>query len=124
MIAAEAAERSPGYHFRGGRIAAEVYRRHCATLNGERLKLLADARRAGLQLESVIEAFVRPAPPRFRPENQNQFSRLRVCWLRKTPRCSRSSSPTTSIVQPARSSPRCASASWTHGRRTVASISC
>ena len=81
MIAAEAGVNWSlvGYHFRGkDGLLAEVYRRHCATLNGERLKLLADARRAGLQLESVIEAFVRPALAEIQgPDNQNQFSRLR-----------------------------------------------
>jgi AcrR family transcriptional regulator len=81
MIAAEAGVNWSlvGYHFRGkDGLLAEVYRRHCATLNGERLKLLADARRTGLQLESVIEAFVRPALAEIQgPDNQNQFSRLR-----------------------------------------------
>jgi len=80
MIAAEAGVNWSlvGYHFRGkDGLLAEVYRRHCATLNGERLKLLTDARRAGLQLESVIEAFVRPALAEIQGENQNQFSRLR-----------------------------------------------
>ncbi len=81
MIAAEAGVNWSlvGYHFRGkDGLLAEVYRRHCATLNGERLKLLADARRAGLQLESVIEAFVRPALAEIQgPDNQSQFSRLR-----------------------------------------------
>src|SRR6185503_19886113 len=64
MIAAEAGANWSlvGYHFRGkDGLLAEVYRRHCATLNGERLRLLAEARRTGLRLELVIEAFVRPA---------------------------------------------------------------
>src|SRR4249920_1680224 len=81
MIAAEAGVNWSlvGYHFRGkDGLLAEVYRRHCTTLNRERLKLLADARRAGLQLETVIEAFVRPALAEIQgPDNQNQFSRLR-----------------------------------------------
>src|SRR6187402_79140 len=56
-----------GYHFRGKEgLLSEIYRRHCATLNAERLKLLADARHRAvsgrsLNLEAVIEAFVRPA---------------------------------------------------------------
>lgn len=48
-------------------------------LNGERLRLLTDARRAGLQLESVVEAFVRPALARIQGrDGLNRFSRLRA----------------------------------------------
>ena len=51
-----------GYYFRGKEgLLSEVYRRHCSSLNAERLKLLGNARRKGLELEAVIEAFVRPA---------------------------------------------------------------
>jgi AcrR family transcriptional regulator len=82
MIAAEAGVNWSlvGYYFRGkDRLLAEVYRRHCTTLNRERLRLLGDARRAGLRLESVIEAFIRPALAEIqRPDGQNQFSRLRA----------------------------------------------
>src|SRR6476646_1661362 len=81
MIAAEAGVNWSlvGYHFRGkDGLLAEVYRRHCATLNSDRLRLLAEARRTGLRLELVIEAFVRPALAEIQgPDNQNQFSRLR-----------------------------------------------
>lgn len=69
-----------GYYFRGkDGLLAEVYRRHCTTLNRERLRLLNEARRAGLQLESVIEAFVRPALAEIQGrDGQNQYSRLRA----------------------------------------------
>jgi AcrR family transcriptional regulator len=69
-----------GYYFRGkDGLLAEVYRRHCTTLNAERLRLLGEARRIGLQLESVIEAFVRPALAEIqRADGRNQYSRLRA----------------------------------------------
>jgi AcrR family transcriptional regulator len=68
-----------GYYFRGkDRLLAEVYRRHCATLNRDRLRLLTEARRTGLQLESVIEAFVRPALAEIQGgDPRDQYSRLR-----------------------------------------------
>lgn len=82
MIAAEAGVNWSlvGYYFRGKQgLLADVYRRHCTTLNAERLRLLTDARRAGLRLESVIEAFVRPALAVIQGrDGQNQFSRLRA----------------------------------------------
>lgn len=65
-----------GYYFRGKYgLLAEVYRRQCATLNAERFERLAGARRKGLQLEAVIEAFVRPALSAIQ---SRQFSRLRA----------------------------------------------
>ena len=65
-----------GYYFRGKYgLLAEVYRRQCATLNAERFELLAEARRSGLHLEAVIEAFVRPALSAIQGR---QFSRLRA----------------------------------------------
>ena len=69
-----------GYYFRGkDGLLAEVYRRHCTTLNAERLRLLAEARRTGLTLESVIEAFVRPALAEIQGgDGTNQYSRLRA----------------------------------------------
>jgi AcrR family transcriptional regulator len=69
-----------GYHFRGkDGLLAEVYRRHCTTLNAERLRLLAEARHAGLRLESVIDAFVRPALAEIQSgDPRNQYSRLRA----------------------------------------------
>jgi AcrR family transcriptional regulator len=69
-----------GYYFRGkDGLLAEVYRRHCTALNRERLRMLSDARRAGLQLESVIEAFVRPALTEIQGrDGHNQYSRLRA----------------------------------------------
>ncbi len=78
-----------GYYFRGkDGLLAEVYRRHCTTLNTERLRLLNDARRQGetrrtrrgdLTLESVIEAFVRPALAEIQGrDGETQFSRLRA----------------------------------------------
>ncbi len=69
-----------GYYFRGkDGLLAEVYRRHCTTLNRERLRLLTEARRTGLQLESVIEAFVRPALTEIQDGNgKNHYSRLRA----------------------------------------------
>jgi len=69
-----------GYYFRGKHgLLAEVYRRHCATLNAERLRLLAEASRQGPTLEGVIDAFVRPALAEIQgPGGQSQFSRLRA----------------------------------------------
>jgi AcrR family transcriptional regulator len=69
-----------GYYFRGkDGLLAEVYRRHCTTLNAERLRLLSEARRTGLKLESVIEAFVRPALAEIQGgDGRNQYSRLRA----------------------------------------------
>jgi AcrR family transcriptional regulator len=69
-----------GYYFRGkAGLLAEVYRRHCTTLNRERLRLLTEARRPGLQLESVIDAFVRPALAEIQGgDGRNQYSRLRA----------------------------------------------
>jgi AcrR family transcriptional regulator len=82
MIAAEAGVNWSlvGYHFRGkDGLLAEVYRRHCTMLNGERLRLLTAARRAGLQLESVIEAFARPALAEIQPaDGRSAYSRLRA----------------------------------------------
>jgi len=69
-----------GYYFRGKEgVLSAVYRRHCTTLNAERLKLLADARRRGLTLEAVIEAFVRPALTEIQHGgSETAFSRLRA----------------------------------------------
>jgi AcrR family transcriptional regulator len=69
-----------GYYFRSKNgLLAEVYRRHCTTLNRERLRMLSDARHTGLQLESVIEAFVRPALAEIQGrDGHNQYSRLRA----------------------------------------------
>ena len=69
-----------GYHFRGkDGLLAEVYRRHCTTLNRERSRLLAAARRRGLRLESVVEAFVRPALAEIQGiDGRNHYSRLRA----------------------------------------------
>src|SRR5688572_30655187 len=82
MIAAEAGVNWSlvGYHFRGkDGLLAEVYRRHCTTLNAERLRLLGEARQTGLQLESVIDAFVRPALAEIQSgDPANQYSRLRA----------------------------------------------
>jgi AcrR family transcriptional regulator len=82
MIAAEAGVNWSlvGYYFRSKNgLLAEVYRRHCTTLNRERVRLLTEARRTGLQLESVIEAFVRPALTEIQgSDRRNQYSRLRA----------------------------------------------
>jgi AcrR family transcriptional regulator len=69
-----------GYHFRGKEgLLSEVYRRHCSTLNAERLKLLAEGRRGRLTLEAVIDAFVRPALAEIQGRGgQTNFSRLRA----------------------------------------------
>ena len=69
-----------GYYFRGKHgLLAEVYRRHCTTLNRERVRLLTEARRTGPRLEAVIEAFVRPALAEIQVgDGQNQYSRLRA----------------------------------------------
>jgi AcrR family transcriptional regulator len=81
MIAAEAGVNWSlvGYYFRGKHgLLAEVYRRHCATLNAERLRLLAGARRPRPRLEAVIDAFVRPALAEITDGRDNQYSRLRA----------------------------------------------
>ena len=69
-----------GYYFRGKEgLLSEVYRRHCSSLNAERLKLLGNARRKGLELEAVIEAFVRPALAEIQTgHGETSFSRLRA----------------------------------------------
>src|SRR5258705_2052041 len=69
-----------GYYFRGKHgLLAENYRRHCATLNTERLELLAEARRRGLRLETVIDVFVRPALAEIQGlRGESKFSRLRA----------------------------------------------
>lgn len=69
-----------GYYFRGKEgLLSEVYRRHCRSLNAERLKLLAEARAEGLALERVIDAFVRPALAEIQTEgHETSFSRLRA----------------------------------------------
>ena len=82
MIAAEAGVNWSlvGYHFRGKEgLLAEVYRRHCVTLNQQRFRLLDEARVHGLRLEAVIEAFVRPALAEIQGgEGENPYSRLRA----------------------------------------------
>ena len=69
-----------GYYFRGKEgLLSEVYRRHCTSLNAERLKLLAQARAQGLPLEQVIESFVRPALAEIQSDgHETPFSRLRA----------------------------------------------
>ncbi len=69
-----------GYHFRGKEgLLSEVYRRHCATLNAERLRHLALAGRGRDRLERIIEAFVRPALAEIRTrDGETRFSRLRA----------------------------------------------
>ncbi len=69
-----------GYYFRGKEgLLSEVYRRHCSSLNTERLKLLGQARQNGLRLEQVLEAFVRPALAEIRTGGgETSFSRLRA----------------------------------------------
>ena len=69
-----------GYYFRGkDGLLSEVYRRHCSSLNAERLKLLGQARSEGLELERIIEAFVRPALAEIQTEDgETRFSRLRA----------------------------------------------
>jgi AcrR family transcriptional regulator len=70
-----------GYYFRGKEgLLSEVYRRHCSSLNAERLKLLEQARHGRrVQLERVIEAFVRPALAEIQAdEGDTRFSRLRA----------------------------------------------
>ena len=69
-----------GYHFKGKEgLLSEVYRRHCRTLNAERLRLLAAAPQGKRRLELVIDAFVRPALAEIQPDGrQSGFSRLRA----------------------------------------------
>ena len=69
-----------GYHFRGKEgLLSEVYRRHCATLNAERLRLLGLAGRGPDRLEQTIEAFVRPALAEIQTgRGETGFSRLRA----------------------------------------------
>src|SRR5688500_12317044 len=69
-----------GYYFRGKEgLLSEAYRPHCSSLNTERIKLLGAAPRAGLPLERVIEASVRPALAEIQtPGAETSFSRLRA----------------------------------------------
>jgi AcrR family transcriptional regulator len=69
-----------GYHFRGKQgLLSEVYRRHCHTLNAERLRLLARAGPGRARLEQTIEAFVRPALAEIQTNGgETGFSRLRA----------------------------------------------
>ena len=81
LIAAEAGVNWSlvGYYFRGKHgLLTEVYRRHCATLNAERRRLLTAARRDGMRLEAVIDAFVRPALAEITGGRDNRYSRLRA----------------------------------------------
>jgi len=68
------------YHFHGKEgLLSEVYRRHCRTLNAERLRLLARAGTGRRRLERVIDAFVRPALAEIHSTGrQSGFSRLRA----------------------------------------------
>ena len=78
MIAAEAGVNWSlvGYYFRGkDGLLAEVYRRHCTTLNAERLRLLAEARRARPDAR-VRDRSVRPAGARRDPGRRRQQSVL------------------------------------------------
>lgn len=69
-----------GYHFRGKEgLLSEVYRRHCSSLNAERLRLLRLAGKGQRRLENVIEAFVRPALAEIQTNGRETgFSRLRA----------------------------------------------
>ncbi|HEY2435089.1 MAG TPA: TetR family transcriptional regulator [Vicinamibacterales bacterium] len=69
-----------GYYFRGKEgLLSEVYRRHCSTLNSERLRLLGLAARGRGRLEQIIEAFVRPALAEIQTGGRAAgFSRLRA----------------------------------------------
>jgi len=69
-----------GYHFRGKEgLLSEVYLRHCASLNAERLRLLGLAGRGRDRLERIIEAFVRPALAEIQTgSGHTAFSRLRA----------------------------------------------
>ena len=71
-----------GYHFQGKEgLLQEIYRRHCRAMNGERMRLLAEAqaRANPPKLEEVIEAFVRPAlTVTHDPSGQTSFGRLRA----------------------------------------------
>ena len=109
-----------GYYFRGkDGLLAEVYRRHCTTLNRERLRMLTEARRTGLQLESVIEAFVRPALTEIQGAMATMMTPACArCWPPKTLRSLHSSWPTISTSPAARSSLRSASACRTSPRMT------
>lgn len=84
MIAADAGVNWSlvGYHFQGKEgLLAEIYRRHCSTMNAERLRLLSEAqsRSNPPSLEDVLEAFVRPALQVTHHGNgQTSFSRLRA----------------------------------------------
>jgi AcrR family transcriptional regulator len=82
MIAAEAGVNWSlvGYYFRSkDGLLAEVYRRHCTALNRARVRLLTEARRNGLRLESVIAAFVQPALEEIQGrDGENPYSRLRA----------------------------------------------
>ena len=71
-----------GYYFRGKEgLLSEVYRRQCGDLNSARMRLLQETRAKGgqPQLESILNAFIRPALAVARGENgQTAFIRLRA----------------------------------------------
>ena len=84
MIAAEAGVNWSllAYHFQGKEgLLQEIYRRHCSTMNEERMRLLAEAQEKAdpPELDDVIEAFVRPAlTVTYDSKGQTSFSRLRA----------------------------------------------
>ncbi len=70
------------YHFQGKEgLLQEIYRRHCSTMNKERMRLLGEAQERANPptLEEVIEAFVRPALMLTNDASgQSSFARLRA----------------------------------------------
>ena len=71
---------------RQGATARGIYRRHCLTLNRERLRLLGEARREGLH-SIRLEAFVRPALAEIRGPDRLSFHGCAPRSRPKTPRC-------------------------------------
>jgi AcrR family transcriptional regulator len=69
------------YHFGSKEgLLSEIYRRHCATMNAERKRLLESARAKSRppKLEAVLEAFIRPALETAGGEEGESFTRLRA----------------------------------------------
>ena len=70
------------YYFGGKEgLLSEVYRRHCAPMNRERVRLLNESRSESepLSLEKVLEAFIRPSLLRTQDRNSGvYFTRLRA----------------------------------------------
>ena len=118
-----------GYYFRGKEgLLSEVYRRHCSSLNAERLKLLGQARTERPRARSRDRS-VRASRPGRNPDRHggDQASAgFAPSSRRKIHACSTSWSPTTSTCRAGRSWPHSVSACrrYPPTRSSGASTSC